>query len=65
MPGGQLLFAIGQWPAQRALPWLESSWRRNETSPNPGGLPARRLPKSLIPLMTKAAIAWLLESGDT
>lgn len=48
--GGLLLFAIGLWLAQRALPWVELSWRRNETSPNPGGLPARWLLKSLIPL---------------
>ena len=48
--GGLLLLVMGLYIAWLTLPWVEQSYLRNETSPNPGGLPFRWLLKSLIPL---------------
>lgn len=48
--GGLLLLVMGLYIAWLTLPWVEQSYLRNETSPNPGGLPFRWLLKSFIPL---------------
>lgn len=48
--GGLLLVAIGLYAAWLTLPWISQSWLRNESSPNPGGLPWRWALKSIIPL---------------
>lgn len=47
--GGLLLLAMGLYIAWLTLPWVAQSFARNESSPNPGGLPLRWLLKSLIP----------------
>jgi TRAP-type mannitol/chloroaromatic compound transport system permease small subunit len=47
---GLLIVALGVILVRLSLPWVEMSWRRNEGSPNPGGLPWRFALKALIPL---------------
>lgn len=48
--GGVLMIALGVIVVHLSLPWVEMSFTRGESSPNPGGLPFRFLLKALIPL---------------
>ena len=48
--GGLALMAFAIYAVWLSLPWVQQSWLRAESSPNPGGLPYRWALKSLIPL---------------
>lgn len=48
--GGCLLMSIALYAFWLCLPWLQQSWLRNESSPNPGGLPWRWALKAFLPL---------------
>ncbi len=48
--GGLLIVALGILLVKLSLPWVEMSYLRGESSPNPGGLPHRFALKALIPL---------------
>lgn len=65
--GGLLLLAMGLYIAWLTLPWVEQSFLRGETSPNPGGLPLRWLLKALIPfgflLLALQGLAHALRHG--
>jgi TRAP-type mannitol/chloroaromatic compound transport system permease small subunit len=48
--GGLLMIALGILLIRLSLPWVELSYNRGESSPNPGGLPWRFALKAMIPL---------------
>ncbi len=48
--GGLALMAFAVYGVYLAMPWVQQSWLRGESSPNPGGLPYRWALKGLIPL---------------
>lgn len=47
---GLLLAGFAAWMFKLSIPFVAQSWRLNEGSPNPGGLPWRFALKSLLPL---------------
>lgn len=48
--GGIALMIFALYAVYLAMPWVQQSWLRAESSPNPGGLPYRWALKGLIPL---------------
>jgi len=48
--GGLALMVFAIYAVWLAIPWVQQSWLRAESSPNPGGLPYRWALKGLIPL---------------
>jgi TRAP-type mannitol/chloroaromatic compound transport system permease small subunit len=48
--GGLMLMGFAAYALWLSLPWVQQSFLRAESSPNPGGLPYRWALKALIPL---------------